>query len=229
VDTPQRCSIATALATLLMASAGLHAQVNAPASTDAARDSVPSLRCYRGQPAPACHTFVITELGYYPAIWSTSSSDPRYVGDSSTFRLKDFGTHGEFELGNMRNRGANSAVGATVVIGVAGHGMRYGAKVRYRRWLTREGLSADLAAGVVSGTFREFDRTAILTTDVALNFADYGALVSRFELAHARGRTESAVYGGARLGSKPGLVATVLTAIGALAVYLALSSLFSNE
>lgn len=192
-----------------------------------ARDStreVPALRCYRGRPAPACHTFVITELGFYQKLATSTSPVVRFPGDTVSSRVPDFGDHATIELGMMQNRGTKSAVGGTVLLGADGNGTRYGAKLRYRRWLTTDGLSADLSAGVISGTFRELNRAPILTTDIALNFSDYGAIIARMEMAHTQGRTPTALFGGARLGSKPGLIATVLAALASLLAVIAFAS-----
>jgi len=228
MNTIQRRSLVGTLAALLIAVPCAQAQSPLTAPADSQRQSAPRLRCYRGKPAPACHTFVITELGYYPVLWSSSATYARFASDTARYRVKDFGSHGAFEIGMMRNTNARTAVGATVLFGIDPNGTRYGAKLRYRRWLTPDGLSADFATGVVSGTFREFSRTTILTGDAALNISDYGALVARVEMARAGARTPSALYGGVRLGSKPGLIASGLTAISALVLLVALSSWTNN-
>lgn len=199
-----------------------------PAASDSTR-AAPSLRCYRGRPTPACRTFVLTEIGFYQNLATSTSAIVRFPGDTVSSRVRDFGDHATIELGLMQNRGTRSAVGGTVLLGADANGTRYGAKLRYRRWLNADGLSVDLSTGVISGTFREFNRTAIVSTDVALNLSDYGALVARMEAAHANRRTPTALYGGVRLGSKPGLVATIVAAIASLLAVVALMSLFGNE
>ena len=172
---------------------------------------------------------MLTEIGYYRTLVTTSAAYTRFAGDSTGYRVRDFGDHTLVELGIMQNHGTRSAVGGTLVLGADANGSRYGARVRYRRWLTPDGLSVDLSTGIISGTFRQFNRTAILSTDVALNFADYGALVARMEAAHAQRRTPTALSGGVRLGSKPGLIATIIAAIASLLAIVALMSLFANE
>lgn len=215
-------------ATLFIAAPSIPAQGAAPVTTATADGASPRLRCYRGRPLPACQTFVITELGVYPNLASTTSTPERFPGDRASGQVEDFGDHAMLELGMMRNRGQNSAIGATVVFGVDANGTRYGAKVRYRRWLEANGLSFDASGGVVSGTFREFNRTAVLTGDVALNFSDYGALLTRVELARAQGRTPAALYGGARLGSKPGLIATGLSVLATIAFAIVLAAAWGD-
>ncbi len=199
-----------------------------PAVPDSTREA-PSLRCYRGRPTPACRTFVLTEIGVFKALATTSASYVSFPTDPTGYRQKDFGNHATVEFGVMQNRGLHSAIGATLLLGADGDGMRYGAKVRYRRWLNADGLSVDLSTGVISGTFREFNRTAIVTTDVALNFSDYGALVARMETAHVNRRTPKALFGGVRLGAEPGLIATIVAAIASLLAVVALTSLYGNE
>jgi hypothetical protein len=184
----------------------------------------PRLRCWRGQPAPACRSFVISELGYARALAGTSStySQVPYGSRDSTYRARDFSDHAFFEIGGMHNRGPSTALGATLMLGADATGPRFGAKARYRRWLTADGRSLDVGAGVIVGNLPKVSRTLTLTGDVALNFSDYGALVTGVEVARPNGRPRAALFGGARLGSKPGTIgiaaAMLFAAIGAVAL-----------
>ena len=124
----------------------------------------------------------------------------------------------------MRNWRASSAIGATLLLGADATGARFGAKARYRRWLTPDGVSVDLGAGVIVGNLPHVSRTASLTGDIAINFSDYGALVGGAEYARPNGRSRAALFGGARLGSKPGLITTGLSTLVALVGVIALAS-----
>lgn len=207
------------IATLLCAAAPLSAQSSAPRN-----------HCWRGQPAPACNTFVITEIGYYASLLSTSVTIPPAPGYPNPERQRvAFTNHGTFEIGVMHNRGPSSAVGATLFLGGDGHGIRYGARARYRRWLDSEGQSLDLSSGIIAGSLPQTGLTAILSSDAALNFSDYGAVVAGVDVAHTHGRPHAALFGGARLGSKPAVIATGAVMVGAMLVYAALSRMFANE
>ena len=219
----------SSLAFLTTASVYLASIAGAQAVAHDSTREAPALRCYRGRPTPACRTFVLTEIGVFKSLATTSAAYARFPTDSMGYRVKDFGDHATAEFGVMRNRGLHSAIGATLLLGVDGNGARYGGRIRYRRWLTADGLSMDLSTGIISGTFREFNRTTIVSSDVALNFSDYGALVARMETAHANQRTPTALFGGVRLGSKPGLIASIAAAIASLLVVAAWLSLFANE
>lgn len=201
-------------AVLCIASPALAAQDSRAATHHTDTSSAPALRCWRGQPAPACRSFVITEIGFSSALATTSST--------TAFRSRDFSDHATIEVGIMRNSNRSSALGATLLLGADATGGRFGAKARYRRWLNPAGLAVDVGAGVIVGNLPRVSRTATLTGDLALNFSDYGALVTGVEVARPNGRSRAALFGGARLGSKPGAIVTglaiILAAIGALAL-----------
>jgi hypothetical protein len=62
---------------------------------------------------------------------------------------------------------------------------------------------------VVRRPYPELDRQAFgITTDASLGWRDFGALTVRADVVRGGGRTASALYGGARLGSYPAVVAT---------------------
>ena len=182
--------------------------------------------CYRGRPAPTCTRFVITEVGYYASSVGTSTTftAPGSGGQgrpdySNTAR--DMGPQFTWELGMMANRGANSAIGATLLLGAGEGGADVGLKGRYRRWLGDGGLAIDVGSGVFAGTLNAVDGKADgagITSDVALNAADFGALVLRLDVVRADNRTATALYAGVRLGSKPALGATGLLGVLALMV-----------
>lgn len=178
--------------------------------------------CYRGRPAPACTRFVLTEIGYYArAAGSSSSFIVPGSGDQGRpdfpVTLRDISPQVSWELGLMSNRGPKSALGATVLIGAGGGdgGAEVGLKARYRRWLGDNGLAIDVGSGLFAGSLTAPNGRANgagITGDVALNAADYGAVVVRFDALRADDRTATALYTGVRLGSKPALGATGLLA-----------------
>ena len=216
----RRRTLASALA------AALCSPLTTAAQTAAALPAYeqPGLHCYRGRPAPACQTFVITEIGFYRRLVTTTLLESRFAGDTVPNAANAFSDRAAIELGIMRNWRASSAIGATLLLGADATGARFGAKARYRRWLTADGLSVDLAAGVIIGNLPRVSRTASLSGDVAINFSDFGALVVGGEFARPNGHSRAALFGGARLGSKPGLITTGLATIGALVVAVALAS-----
>ena len=211
--------IACALATV---PASLRAQDRTAGVEHDSAYAAPRLRCWRGQPAPACATFVITEIGAYRSMLSTSVAEPSGSGSLNSNRSRAFTDRAAVEIGMMRNLGLSSALGATVSIGGDGHGLRIGARGRYRRWLSASGRSLDISSGIIAGSLPRTSLTAILSTDVALNLSDYGALVAGIDLAHTSGQPRAALFGGARLGSKPGLITTglamIIAAIGVVAL-----------
>lgn len=190
--------------------------------------------CYRGRPAPQCQRFVLTEVGYYGRAagssqtftYSATTPDGSPLAYSHTER--DIESQLTFEVGLMANRGPRSALGATLLLGAGHGGADVGVKGRYRRWLTPDGIALDVGAGVISGGgYSSEARNATgsgVTADIALNAADYGAVVLRTDALRIHGRTTSAVYGGVRLGSRPALVGTGVLAVGLLLLVLALAN-----
>ena len=130
-----------------------------------------------------------------------------------TYRYPDVDRQLTFQLGAMVNRGTKSAIGGAVVFGGGRGGADFGILGRYRRWLTPDGFALDLSAGAIQG---EMDGPLFVTGDargataeIALNGADYGAVVLRTDYLRRGGQTSSALYGGVRLGSRPAIGATV--------------------
>lgn len=200
----------------------------------AAQDSTqatPKL-CYRGRPLPQCKRFVITEVGYYGrAAGSRETFTYTYPTTDGgqqevSYTENDIGSQLTFEVGLMGNRGPRAALGATLLLGLGTGGADVGLKGRYRRWLTPDGIALDLGAGIVSGGGNSRDGRATgngVTADVALNTADYGAIVLRMDALRLNGHTASAVHGGVRLGSRPALIGTGVLAVGLILLIAALS------
>ena len=212
---------------LLGAAGGLWSSAYAQATPTAPE---PRPFCFRGRPAPTCSTFLITEVGGYQRV---VGSVTRYgqggsVGGPPEFLSHDLGNQLTFEIGAMKNRTTNTAVGATVAASF-GTGAALALKGRYRRWLSPQGIALDLGAGpILLGSAHSGDgpNTPGLTADVALNAHDFGAVVARVDVLRTNGKTASALYGGVRLGSQPAVVATGVLAIGLFIIVRSLDSSF---
>ncbi len=178
--------------------------------------------CFRGEPAPRCDRFVITEMGYYKPV--TTSQATLVLPSGQVLRYPHIDPQLTVNVGAMVNRGSHSAVGGTVLFGFGGGGAQLGVLGRYRRWLTADGFAVDVAAGLVQGELIDAERYLAsrgkamgVTGELALNAGDYGAVVLRLDMLRRQNRENSALYLGARLGSKP--------AVGASIVLLTLSVL----
>lgn len=189
--------------------------------------------CWRGRPLPKCRTFVLTEIGYYGVAAVTQQhyqySYPGTNGDTVTYRYSEDAMSSQLtaEVGVMQNLGPRTALGGTFVLGFGTGGADVGIKGRYRRWLSPTGMALDLGAGIISGTLQQSSgdvRSPGVTMDVALNAADYGALVLRTDIQRANGKTARALYGGVRLGSRPAAAGSALLVAG----FFALVALFSG-
>lgn len=188
--------------------------------------------CYRGRPSPTCTRFVITEIGVYPRAAGTSTRftvlDPGSPDRPEfSYTLRDIAPQLTWELGLMTNRGPQSALGATVLLGVGDGGADVGLKGRYRRWLGDGGMAIDVGTGLFAGSLEKVNGKASgagITGDVAFNAADYGALVLRVDVMRADNRTATALFTGVRLGSKPALGATGLLGVALILVVSALSN-----
>lgn len=172
----------------------------------------PPRLCFRGRPTPACDRFVITEIGFYhPVLRSRREADftPR-------LSYPDVERQGTAQIGGMVNRGANSAVGGTILFGLGAGAADFGLIGRYRRWLSPDGMSIDLGAGLIQGSTYPSDVAEArgVMAEVAINAADYGALVVRTDLLRGRGETNAALFSGVRVGSRPAIATGVVLAIG---------------
>jgi hypothetical protein len=174
--------------------------------------------CFRGKPLPECKTFWITEFGFSPRL------DRHRLG-----RRNDQVFYYTWEAGLMRNVERQTAIGATLFFGADNDGHRYGLKSRYRRWLSNS-VSLDLGAGVLLGGDHGFiNRYPGLTSHVGLSLGDWLALTGHLEITRLEYRrfkikeTDFAWYAGAKLGSYPGLIASVTAPIVYLLIRAALN------
>jgi len=92
--------------------------------------------CWRGHPLPECRAFVLTEFGVY----SRLDHDPTYASDGRLYFTLD--------VGPVWNRTTGDAAGLTAYLATGADHARVGARLRYRRWLSRH-TSVDFAPGVI--------------------------------------------------------------------------------
>jgi len=200
-------SRAATLAVALSPSARIAAQGLRLTPAAAIIDSSPAQKvCFRGQ--VTCSSFFITEAG----IGFRLNPDP--LDPNPTGRLLTG------ELGWMRNQSQRWAWGATAFLGFGDKADGLGIRPRFRLWLSRT-VSLDLAPGLVRH---------VHSGGGDWGFAGYGAvsigdwLAVTGEALRVRtytGQRGMAWYGGARLGSYPGVAACV--GAGVVGILIALS------
>ncbi|MGV3708270.1 MAG: hypothetical protein ACO1Q7_05470 [Gemmatimonas sp.] len=192
--------------------------------------------CWRGKKLPQCKTVLLTEYSYYQAATQPSRTvrvqslegDFRY---SSRIREKAWNLG--WEVGALRKVSPKGAMGATFLVGVAGSDLTYGGKLRYRRWLSGDGLALDV--GVGARTADEYRAVvlepspawysgpstrmhAAFTGDVAVTVYGNLGVVGRIDMTRFDGRYRPNYAIGFRGGSLVGVVASAATGITALAV-----------
>jgi hypothetical protein len=176
----------------------------------------PKRLCFRGRPATVCRAFLLTEAGYYARL---AGSDFAEQFRTASFEREHLTSHVSWELGGMVNRGSSTAIGATVLFGMDGHGERRGIKGRYRRWFDNGNGTFDASAGllIASVSAPHPDNTLEAlgpTIDVAVGWRDLVAGTARAEMLRRRdGQTVNATYVGVRLGSYPAVIGTAAAAI----------------
>jgi hypothetical protein len=157
--------------------------------------------CKIGRPQPSCDRMLFAQFTYYPRIPADSDLESPY----------------EWEIGTLVNRGPAQAVGGALVLGNDGNGVRTALKARYRRWLGR--YAAFDAAGGLALARRDWpptpaaDRTAVgVTGDVALGLTDWVSVGVRGDLlwSHLDREPVGGTYGTVRLGTRPGVVVSIL-------------------
>lgn len=205
--TSPRRNVARLLACAATLALSLALAIPAAAQEDAEE---PRRFCSVGRPQPSCEAMLVAQFSYYPRIQRFSDLEAPY----------------EWEIGALVNRGPTYAVGGTVVLGADGNGRRAAVKARYRRWIGRY-AALDAAGGVA---YAQRDRVAPVqylaepafgvTGDVALGLTDWASVGVRGDLLWSDLDREpvGATYGTVRLGTVPGLVATVMGAVFAAVV-----------
>jgi hypothetical protein len=193
----------------LLACAALALSLVLPEPAAAQEDAgEPRRFCYVGRPLPSCEMMLVAQFSYYPRIQRFSDLDAPY----------------EWEAGVLVNRGPNHAIGGTLVVGLDGNGGRAAVKGRYRRWMGRH--AALDASGGVALARRDWaptvtTRNAVgLTGDVAVGLTDWASVGVRGDLlwSHLDREPVGATYVTVRLGTVPGVVASLLGAVFAVVV-----------
>ncbi len=166
--------------------------------------------CVFGRPEPSCETLLVAQFTFYPRIQKYSDLDPAY----------------EWEFGALVNRGGTQALGATVVLGGDGNGIRTALKGRYRRWVGRY-VALDASGGVAYARRDVADPSSAdhepalgVTGDLTLGLTDWVSVGVRGDLMWSDLDREpaGATYGAVRLGTIPGLLAGIVALAGVVAV-----------
>jgi hypothetical protein len=195
-------SVRTAARLLARAASLACALALAPLGHAAAQETEETRRfCAFGRPQPSCETVLVAQFTFYPRIQ----------------RLNDLEAPYEWELGALVNRGRNQAVGATVVLGADGNGLRTAVKGRYRRWMGRY-VALDASGGVAYARRDGAERSFVtepafgVTGDVAVGLTDWVSVGVRGDLMWSDLDREpaAATYGAVRLGTVPGVVVGVI-------------------
>lgn len=221
VRIPIKRAVALALACAAMRAPAAPAQI----------EPAPSPRgfCWTARPLESCRTFFVAEAGAYTALASTRYT--RRGFDGQVTRSMHLTGHAGWEVGVMRNVSSRDAVGAAVLAGADANGERIALKGRYRRWM-RGNSAMDVGAGLMFARRAEpyadpqtpgnlHVPVAGITGDVALGLTDWvGVSVRGDLLVDQDGEPANAVYGGVKLGTRPGVVATVLPLVLGVAAYL---------
>lgn len=163
--------------------------------------------CLRGYPAPRCRSFWITEFELAVPIAGTRTSP-------------DDDALAAWRLGHMWNVGSRHALGAAASVEITGD-PRFGILTRYRRWITSS-TAIDFSPGVFTRridewtSLRSSHREVGFTGQVGVAFKDVAGLTARIEWMRPQqysvldtrvGASPIAIWIGARLGAKPGILA----------------------
>ena len=174
----------------LLAPAGAAAQ-QADASV-APSSAAEGRACFQPRALPACRNFWITEFGVQFFI-----SQPPGVNDQRRWLAT-------WEVGWMRNRTADDAVGGSVFVAANDNAFRSGVRARYRRWTGGE-TAVDLSPGLI--VFQADEDMEIRTQlgaalQAAVTYHDWIALTTQIEGTSGGVR----FLAGVRLGGYPGAV-----------------------
>jgi hypothetical protein len=207
-----------------------------PGISSAQIDSVrrePSRLCWRGKPAPVCHTFWLTEVSgeYAFATTQTTYTYNYSSGNNYTVRRPDVSSRLVWTVGPMFNRGPTHALGGTISAGFVNDGSRIAVEARRRRWLNPPDAGAlDLSAGVVRLNVPAFPgssnhETYGLTGGAYFIGGDLVHVTAHGDLLLTGGRVRAGTTVGAGLGSYATAVATIVLA----ALTIAAIAAFANS
>jgi hypothetical protein len=167
---------------------------------------------WRGHPKAECSTYLITETGVLLGLTSVSDMGP----------FPEFDVPGgmfHMELGAMTNISAQDAVGASGVFETVNDGLRGGARLRYRRWLSPT-LGLDIAPGLTLLGDNGVESYPSFSGRVGLSFADRAGVT--FDLESFRSDvvpSQTRLYLGIHFGAQAGAI--LMPVVGVLGVYQA--------
>jgi hypothetical protein len=144
----------------------------------------------------------VATLNYYPGSRATSESE-------IPWKLV------EWELGWIRNRGPVHAAGASLALGTGETGFHLAVKGRYRRWLGSSlALDADAGLLIAQRPPRVYPHETLtgVTAGVAVGLTDWIAVSGQARMlwSASDGEPVTGAEVGVRLGTLPGVIATVL-------------------
>ena len=205
---------------------------HAPAAAQIEASAAPRAFCWAGRPGDECRTFLVADAGAYTVVGGTRYTRTDF--DGSRDRKRHLTGHVAWEAGVMRNVTTRDAVGATLMAGADANGERLALKGRYRRW-TGPRSAVDVAAGVLHARRAEpypdpdvpgnLHVAALgLTGDLSVGLTEWASASVRGDLLFDADGTSSGVYGGVKLGTRPGLAATAIPFLAAGLIYLVAGS-----
>jgi len=184
--------------TAALAAAGVVLAATGAAAQRAMGAAVPASEgraCFQPRPMPVCKSFYITEFG----VQYFASQPP---GIHNQRRLL-----ATWELGYMRNRSENDAVGGSVFLSTNDQANRMGVRGRYRRWVGG-GVAVDVSPALIL-----FESEENLEGSGKLGAA-LGAGVSLYDYVGINTQVEAVESGvrfqaGVRLGGLPGVISGI--------------------
>ncbi len=173
----------------------------APGPAAAQEAAEPTAFCRTGRPAAECRTFLVATLNYYPTSPATAEA-------AIPWKVV------EWEVGWMTNVSPATAVGASITLGTGETGFHWVVQGRYRRWLTH-GAAVDGSAGFIVAQHPPgvYPHETIfgITGGLSGGLTDWIAVGAQAHALVGASNGEPVNEGdvGMRLGTAPGLLATV--------------------
>jgi hypothetical protein len=177
--------------------------------------------CFSPRTGASCSGFMITEIDI-PARQNTTGGMEILPNGDSVYRAQ-LRRPVHVTLGAMRNLGTTAAMGAALFTGGSTEHPRYGAVLRYRRWLGEMG-ALDVSAGPIvapvhGANLSDSEQGHGGTADVAVMFFDWVGISARAEVLRTPTTTARGAYLGVRLGAWPAVLGAlgvaVLAVVGA--------------
>ena len=184
--------------------------------------------CFSSTSLPSCGSYLVFEMtGGFRLTGTTRlySTNPAYAACGPGCRINDLPSYLAWDIGWMKNRSSNSAVGASLQVGGSEDGARLALRARSRFFLPHNGVF-DVAAGPLAvriGNTAEPREAYGATGDVALGIRRVGTAFVGADVTNDRSRIAAALHGGVRLESWPAVAGTALATAGAIMTAVALS------